>query len=95
MYRLVNVPSKDSKAEIRGEVEGETVYVVAAEPNGKWREGGALLMAETYLGDHLLGKPDLLRKKVSDDLATAVRLGRDAGYAQALADVRSLLRVNQ
>lgn len=91
MYRLVNVPEKNSKVEIRGEVEGETIYIVAAQPGAKWRDGRAAMMASTEIGDHLLAQPEVLRRRVADDLAFAIREARDAGYAQAMADVRQLI----
>lgn len=91
MYRLVNVPHKDSKIEIRGEVEGEAIFIIAAAADSVWRDGRACLIADTYIDAHLLAKPDQLRKKVAEDLALAIRMARDAGYAHAMADIRRLI----
>jgi hypothetical protein len=93
MYSLVNVPTAASGVEIKGVVEGDHILIIAAEKGSKWRDGHSVMMADTWLGEHVLSAPEFLRQKYADDLATAIRMGRDAGYAQALADIRHLLGI--
>lgn len=93
MFRLVNVPTQKSSLEIKGVVEGQEILVIAAEPNTKvecWR-GHASIMTDEFVGDHMLDKPEALRQMFANSLATAIRMARDAGYAQAMADVRNLI----
>lgn len=52
-------------------------------------------MTSIYVGDHMLTKPQALREMYGRDIAMAIRLARNAGYAQALADVRKVLGLNQ
>lgn len=90
MYNLTNVPTAASGVPINGEVDGETVRIVC----GKDAYGaGGTMMTSTTVGDHMLKNPDALRKMYANDLATAIRLGRDAGYAQAKAEIRRVLGV--
>jgi hypothetical protein len=91
LYSLVNVPRANDKVEIVGHVDGENVYVLCAEKGSTWRDGRSTAMANTLVGDHMLSKPADLRRMYADDLATVIRLARDAGYSQAMADVRSLI----
>lgn len=94
IYGLVNVPSKKSGNEIHGHVEGESIYVICSEKGTTgWRNRSSVSIASGQIGDHMLGKPEALRKTVAEGLANAVRLGRDAGYAQAMADIRHLIGV--
>jgi hypothetical protein len=90
---LTNVPSKDSNMEIRGHVEGENIYIIAAVKGSKWRDGHSVSMTTDFIGDHMMQKPHDLRQMYADSLAAAIRLGREAGYAQAQADIRAALGV--
>lgn len=93
IYSLANVPAKSDDLEIKGVVEGEQIYVIRAEKGSKWRDGRSVMMTSTLVGEHMLARPDDLRRMYADDLATVIRLARDAGYAQALADVRGALGI--
>jgi hypothetical protein len=94
MYSLTNVPKKSDDLEIKGIVDGENIRIVCAkrhaDANDDW-----LGMADSYLGDHMLTKPAALRKMYADDLVTAIRLARDAGYAQAQHDIRLALGISR
>lgn len=94
MYRLVNVPSAKASLSIEGRVNGMSAEVVCVDPKAEapFNRTG---MADLYIGDHMLAKPNDLRKMVADALAFAVRAGRDAGYSQAQADIRQALGVNR
>lgn len=93
IYSLVNVPRANGKLEIRGYVEGENIYIVAGERGSKWRDGNCVQMTNTFIGNHMLSMPDALRQMYADDIATAIRMGRDAGYAQAKAEIREALGI--
>jgi hypothetical protein len=93
LYQLTNVPTKASDLEIKGIVNGENIKVVCAKRNAA--PGDWLMMTDTHVGDHMLGKPEELRKMYADDLATAIRMGRDAGYEQAKAEIRAALGVSR
>lgn len=89
MHSLTNVPTKASGLEIRGIADGEQIDVVCMSDNGRdWSR-----MTTAYLGDHMLAKPAELRRMYANDLATAIRMGRDAGYEQAKAEIRAVLGV--
>lgn len=92
VYSLTNVPTAQSKLEIKGFVEGELVYVLCCEKDSLGRDGRSSGMTSTFVGDHMLAKPAELRRMYADDLANAVRLGRDAGYEQAKAELRDWLK---
>ena len=91
MHRLVNVPHKNSKSEIRAVVEGNQITIIAADPGSTWRDGHSVMMTDEYIGDHMLAKPQELRELVGRSLAIAIEMARDIGYAQAMADVRGLI----
>lgn len=91
MFRLTNVPRANSGLEIKPHVEGETIYVLCGAKDSEWRDGKAVAMTDTYVGDHMFSKPDELRRMYANDLATAIRMARDVGYAQAMSDIRNLI----
>lgn len=95
LYRVVNVPTEQSGMEIEGVVEGENVLVIARArgPDSKWRDGKSRLITETLVGDHMLIRPHDLRRMYASDLASAIRLARDAGYGQAQAVIRAALGI--
>jgi hypothetical protein len=87
--QLTNVPTAASKLEIRAIVEGENIDIVCSERNSE----NYIRMTSTFVGDHMLAKPEDLRRMYADDLATAIRLARDAGYRQAKAELRTWLDI--
>lgn len=91
MHDMTNVPHKSSVVEIRGIVQGEQIVIIAAERDSKWGDGRSVQMASTYYGDHLFKDPKHMRQKIAADIAATVRAARDAGYAQAMEDVRRLI----
>ena len=93
LYRLVNVPTEKSGLEIEGVVEGENVIIISKERGSKWRDGKSVSMAETFVGDHMLGMPAELRRMYAEDLAWAIRKARDAGYQHAQAEIRAALGI--
>lgn len=95
IFSLTNVPAARDSREIKGVVEGPNIYIVAAEKGSKWRDGNSVQMVMTQIGDHLLDKPDVLKQMYADDIANAIRLGRDAGYQQALREVRDTLGIRE
>ena len=92
MHSLTNVPTAASGLEIKGRVDGNDISVVCAKRHAP--ENDYLRMTSTFVGDHMLGKPDDLRQMYARDLATAIRMGRDAGYEQAKAEIRRVLGVD-
>ena len=92
MYRLTNVPTEASGLEIKGVVDGEKIKVVCAKPHAAPNDW--VMMTDTFVGDHMLAKPADLRRMYAEALATAIRMGRDAGYQQAKAEIRRVLGVN-
>lgn len=90
MHSLTNVPTKASGLWIRGIVDGEQVSVVCMGGRTPTSWSG---MSSSYVGDHMLAKPEALRQMYANDLATAVRMGRDAGYAQAQEDMRRAMGI--
>lgn len=93
LHSLTNVPSAASGLEIKPFVEGETIYIVCAPKNGKWRDGNSVSMTTTFVGDHMLEKPQALREMYAHDLALVISMARDAGYAQAQAEIRAALGI--
>ena len=90
MYKLVNVPTARSEdaghATINGQVDREQVKVVCEDRHGSY------VMMDTYVGDHMFERPDDLRQMYANDLANTIRLARDAGYRQAFAELRELIK---
>lgn len=93
MHSLVNVPTAKSGLEIQGYVAEQTVYIICAERGATFRDGRSVAMTDVFIGDHLLHDPNALREMIARDLATAIRLARDAGYAQAKAELRGWLEI--
>ena len=91
MYQLVNVPTAKSKTEIRGVVEGEHIYIIAAEKDSNWRDGHSVAMTDMYIGSHMFDDPAALRRMVAGALARAIEMARDAGYNHAMFDVCNLI----
>lgn len=60
IFQLTNVPTEASGLEIRGIVEGENISIVQAKPRAGPND--YLRMTSTYVGDHMLAKPDDLRR---------------------------------
>jgi hypothetical protein len=92
MYNLVNVPAASEKEiEIQPRVDGQNVMLVrirkGAPPN-QW-----VRMADTYIGDNLLSRPQALREKIAWEMAYLVQAARDAGYAQAQYEIRQALGI--
>lgn len=94
MYRLVNIPHKDSRVEVDSKVEGETVKLFASDKQAS--EGFRELTMDTlYIGDHMFDKPEALREMVGRALVHAVTRARDVGYMQAQADIRDALGIKR
>jgi hypothetical protein len=91
LYQLTNVPTKASDLEIKGIVNGKNIKIVCAKRNAALDDW--LMMTNAFVSDLMLAEPELLRKMYADDLATAIRMGRDAGYEQAKAEIRHVLGV--
>ena len=89
IHQLTNIPPKSSKLEIRPVVDGQNILIVCAERNAA--PGDHLVMTSTYVGDHMMEKPELLREMYGHDLAAVIRFARDIGYRQAQADMRAAL----
>lgn len=85
IHQLTNVPTKDSKIEIRPIVDGETIKIVAAERHAAPNDYS--VMTTTFIGNHMMEKPELLREMYARDLATVIQYARDAGYRQAQIDI--------
>jgi hypothetical protein len=91
IHSLTNVPTAASKVEIRTVVDGENVMIVSA---SKYAEpDDYLVMTSTFIGNHMMAKPDDLRRMYASDLAIAIALARDAGYHQAKAEIRDALGI--
>lgn len=96
IYNLTNVPRASQKTlQIRGEVDGEMVRVVCVQertPYGAACEHSSD-MCSTYVGAHMFEPQNhaLLRKMFADSLASAIRMARDVGYRQAMAELRELI----
>lgn len=95
IYQLTNVPTDASGLGIACFVDGENLNIVCVEKvtPGFSRPAGSSLITSTFVGDHMLAKPEALRKMYGDDICTAIRLARDIGYNQALRAVRQVLRI--
>lgn len=95
MYRLTNVPRGKDPNAIVGEVSGATINIInrSLETKAQQMDRSGWVMTDFSIGDHLMEKPELLRQMVADTVATAIRMARDVGYKQALADVRAALGV--
>lgn len=93
MYRLVNVPTETSELEINGIVDGETIRIVCQAKGSA--PSDYIIMTDTYVGDHMFAKPADLRRMYANDLASAIRMARDAGYAQAQAEIRAALGITR
>jgi len=95
MHSLTNVPTEKSGHRIVGFARGENIDIRCLEklPRGDMDPG--VNMTSWYIGDHMF-KPENqqhLREAVANVIATAIRMGRDAGYAQAKAEIREALGV--
>lgn len=94
MHSLTNVPYKRNlQAEIRGVVDGTNVEVRCFDTDRIGHGFASSGMTSMYIGDHMFepDKREALRQMVADALATAIRMGRDAGYAQAQQTIRNAL----
>ena len=95
MHSLANVPTKTSGLHICTQVDGPAIHILRSlEPTAKWGDGKSILMTSLHVGDHMMQKPNDLREMYGRDIAMAIRLGRDAGYAQAQADIKAALGLN-
>lgn len=95
MHRLTNVPTKDQdrEIEIRVVVDGSNIKIVRAKRDAAKDDWAG--MTEVYVGDHMLSRPDDLRRMIGDAVASAIRLGRDAGYNQAKREIRNALGIER
>ena len=97
MHSLTNVPTAnmDRDYEIAGIIDGPDVRIVCRRRHPRERDaiGDCVTMTTTLIGDHMLANPQMLREMYARDLATAIRMGRDAGYHQAKAEIRSALGI--
>lgn len=87
MYQIANIPSEKSRCQIKARVDGESIDIRCVDEPGTVGLG----MTSLYVGDHMLGKPEALRQMIGDTICFAIRAGRDAGYAQAKAEIRRTL----
>lgn len=94
MWSLVNVPPACAKEiKIRAIVEDETIKIVRAKKSAT--ENDWLGMGDFFVGDHMLARPDDLRQMIGRELVSAIIMARDAGYAQAQAEIRDALGIKQ
>lgn len=89
IHRLVNVPTSKSGLEIKAVIEGEHVFIIAAEKDSTWRDGHSVLITDTYINNGVL--TERMRQLYADDLARAIQMARDAGYRQAREELRAWL----
>lgn len=93
MHSLTNVPrAADKDRDIQVVVDGSDIRIV----NAPARYVDALdtsTMTTIHLGDHMLlaERYDDLRNMIGRDIATAIRMGRDAGYRHAQMEIRDAL----
>ena len=88
-YSFTNIPAKaDKDVEIVGSVNGQNVSVHIVD-----KQGGHWGISSSYVGDHMLERPEALRQMIADSVANAIRAGREAGYAQAQRDIRLALGI--
>lgn len=75
-------------------MEKQTVYVKVVDDKGDppYNTCG---VCDMFIGDHMFepDKRDYLRQMVGDAIVRAIHAGRDVGYKQAQADIRSALGV--
>ena len=93
MYSIVNIPHASNKrAELTASVDGGHARVRVVDPKGEppYNSCG---VCDLFIGDHMFepDKRDDLRMMVARAFVTAIEKGRDAGYAQAQADIRAAL----
>ena len=94
MWSLTNVPPASAKEiEMRAIVEGQNIKIVRAKKHAA--ENDWVRMVDFFVGDHMLAKPDDLRQMIGDNIIAAILRARDAGYAQAKAEIRSALGIEQ
>lgn len=77
MYQFINLPDKNGPA-IKGIAEDHRFHIVSAQPSG-----------DVTICEIERGSPDM----IAQDIASAIRYARDAGYQQALRDVRRTLGI--
>lgn len=98
IYSLTNAPHrKHDKLHIVGVVKGENIHIICTTNQNlkEWPDGHSVSMTSTFVGDHMLSKPEALRQMYANDLATVIRLARDAGYEQARAEIREVLGITR
>jgi hypothetical protein len=93
LYQLTNVPTAASGLEVKVIVNGENIDIVCAKPHAAPND--YLRMTSTFVGDHMLAQPAALREMYGRDLAMVISKARDAGYAQAKAEIRAALGVDK
>lgn len=94
MWDLTNVPPASAKEiELRVIVEGPEIKIVRAKKHAA--ENDWVRMGYVFVGDHMLAKPDDLRKMIGDNIVAAILRARDAGYAQAKAEIRAALGIDR
>jgi hypothetical protein len=91
MYSVTNIPTEKSRHQIKALVEGDAILIRAVEQPGTYGIG----MTTMHVGDHMLAKPEALRKMIGEAITVAIRFGRDAGYAHAQADMRRVIGAAQ
>lgn len=97
MYRIVNIPHANNKrAELIASVDQGHAKVTVVDSQGTppYNSCG---VCDLYIGDHMFEpeKRDDLRMMVGRALVLAIEKGRDAGYAQAQADIRGALGIDR
>jgi len=95
MYSVVNIPHAENKrAVLSGSADAGHAKVRVVDPkiDPPYNSCG---VCDLFIGEHMFEPEnrDHLRKMVADALVTAIEKGRDAGYAQAQADIRKALGI--
>ncbi|MGY3582259.1 hypothetical protein ACVIGB_000816 [Bradyrhizobium sp. USDA 4341] len=89
--RLVNVPTADSKLEIRPLVDGDTIKIVCAVRNAAPDDYS--IITSSFIGSHMMEKPQLLREMYARDIASVIEWARDIGYRQAQTHIQQVLGI--
>lgn len=95
MHSIVNIPHADNKRAVltaTTDRDHAKVMVVDPEVESPYNACGVCAL---YIGEHMFDtdKHDTLRLMVANAIRFAIEKGREAGYAQAQADIRRALDI--